>query len=81
MVKEQYMAKKNGDRSSRVYKRIDLVGISSKSFEDAINNAIARASETLSGLSWFEVKELRGSISKSEVMEYQASIAVSFEVR
>lgn len=75
------MAKKDRDRISRVYKRIDLIGISSKGFEDAINNAISKASETLSGLSWFEVKELRGSISNSQIKEYQATVVINFEVR
>lgn len=75
------MAKKNPERSARVYKRIDLVGISTEGFEDAINNAISKASETVSGLSWFEVKELRGSISNSQVKEYQATVVLNFEVR
>lgn len=75
------MAKKDRGRTSKVYKRIDLVGISTESFEDAINNAISKASETLTGLSWFEVKELRGSISNSQVQEYQATVVINFEVR
>lgn len=75
------MAKKDRSNDSRVYKRIDLIGISSKSFEDAINNAISKASESLTGLSWFEVKELRGSISQSQVKEYQATLVINFEVR
>ncbi len=75
------MAKKDRDKTSRVYKRIDLVGISRKGFEDAINNAISKASESLSGLSWFEVKELRGSISNSKIQEYQATVVISFEVQ
>lgn len=75
------MAKKDRSNDSRVYKRIDLIGISTKSFEDAINNAISKASESLTGLSWFEVKELRGSISQSQVKEYQATLVINFEVR
>lgn len=75
------MVKKDRDRTSRVYKKIDLVGISRKGFEDAINNAISKASETLSGLSWFEVKELRGSISNSKIREYQATVVINFEVQ
>jgi dodecin len=75
------MAKKDRNKTSRVYKRVHLVGISSAGFEDAINNAIAKASETLAGLSWFEVKELRGSIANSQVREYQATVVLNFEVR
>ena len=75
------MAKKDGGKGSRVYKGIDLVGVSPRSFEDAISNAISKASESLSGLSWFEVKELRGAISGSQIQEYQATIVINFEVR
>ncbi|HSE42966.1 MAG TPA: dodecin [Acidobacteriota bacterium] len=71
---------KNKKNGSRVYKRIDLVGLSSKGFEDAIQNAVSKANETLQGLSWFEVKELRGAISNGIVREYQAIVTVSFEV-
>ena len=75
------MAKKDRDKTSKVYKKIDLVGISSKGFEDAINNAISKASETLTGLSWFEVKELRGSISNSKIQEFQATVVINFVVQ
>jgi flavin-binding protein dodecin len=71
---------KNKKNGSRVYKRIDLVGLSSKGFEDAIQNAVSKANETLQGLTWFEVKELRGAISNGIVREYQAIVTVSFEV-
>ncbi len=74
------MAKEKENRE-RVYKKIELVGISTKSFEAAIETAVKRASETLSNLSWFEVKELRGAIQGSNVREYQAVVLVSFEVR
>jgi flavin-binding protein dodecin len=73
------MAKKK-QNGSRVYKRIDLVGVSSTGFEDAIQNAVSKANESLQGLSWFEVKELRGAISNGNVNEYQAILTISFEV-
>ena len=46
--------------SNHVYKQIDLVGSSTKSTDDAISQAIERASETLRNLDWFEVTEVRG---------------------
>lgn len=77
------MAKKQnpGTSADRVYKRIELIGISAKSYEAAIENAISRAGETLSGLRWFEVKELRGAIEGNRIAEYQVIITVSFEVK
>ena len=75
------MAKKKSEPKDRVYKRIDLVGVSSKGFEDAIESAIKRASETLTDIRWFEVIEMRGAIQNGKVNEYQVVVTVSFEVK
>ncbi|TAN64135.1 dodecin domain-containing protein [bacterium] len=64
----------------RTYKKIELVGISSKSYEDAISNAIAKASKTLHGLAWFEVLEQHGRIADGKVVEYQAVIKAAFKL-
>jgi flavin-binding protein dodecin len=71
---------KNKQKGSRVYKRIELVGVSTKSFEDAIESAVSKANETLKGLSWFEVKETRGSILNGRVNQYQIVLVLNFEV-
>jgi flavin-binding protein dodecin len=63
----------------RVYKRISVTGCSETSIEKAVEIAVAKASESLHGLAWFEVKELRGGI-RDGVIEYQASIEVAFKV-
>ena len=64
----------------RVYKKIELVGISPKSYEEAINNALKKASESLHGLSWFELVEQHGRIVEGKVAEFQAVIKVAFKV-
>ena len=75
------MAKKNEHPvRERVYKQIGLVGVSRKSFEAAIENAVQRAAETLKDLRWFEVKEMRGAIQGNGVIEYQVVVSISFEV-
>jgi dodecin len=81
MISGGNMAKKTNPERNRVYKRIDLVGVSEKSFESAIENAIAKASETLMDLRWFEVNEMRGAIHGNRVSEYQVVVTVSFEVK
>jgi flavin-binding protein dodecin len=48
------------DQDPRTYKLVELVGTSPVSYAEATKNAIARAGETLRGLGWFEVTELRG---------------------
>jgi flavin-binding protein dodecin len=45
----------------RTYKLIELVGVSENTMEEAIRNALARASQTLKGMDWFEVTEVTGA--------------------
>jgi flavin-binding protein dodecin len=61
-----------------VYKVIELVGSSESSIEDAINNAVARAAETLRNLRWFEVAQTRGQIENGKVHFYQVVLKVGF---
>ncbi len=64
--------------SEHVYKVIELVGSSTESIEDATRNAIARASQTLKGLRWFEVTETRGAIEDGKVAHWQVMLRVGF---
>lgn len=61
-----------------IYKTIELVGSSSTSVEDAIRNAIAKASQTVRNLRWFQVVETRGHIEGSEVAHWQVSLKIGF---
>jgi flavin-binding protein dodecin len=62
------------------FKLIELVGISSKSFEDAVQNAVADAAKSLRDLAWFEVLEQRGRIKGAAVSEFQVKVHVAFKV-
>ncbi len=64
--------------SDHVYKVIELVGSSPASVEDAIQNAIGRASKTLKNLRWFEVVQTRGHIEEGRVHHYQVVLKVGF---
>jgi flavin-binding protein dodecin len=66
--------------TDHVYKVIELVGSSSKSIDDAVQTAIARASKTLSHLDWFEVVETRGHIVDGKVGHYQVVLKVGFRL-
>jgi flavin-binding protein dodecin len=61
-----------------VYKILELVGSSEKSIEDAIQNAITRASKTLREMKWFEVLQTRGHIENGTVRHYQVTLKVGF---
>ncbi|BAM03220.1 dodecin [Phycisphaera mikurensis] len=61
-----------------IYKKVELVGSSENSIEEAIENAIARADQTLKNLGWFEVVETRGHLQDGKVVHYQVTIKVGF---
>ena len=64
--------------SEHIYKLIELVGSSPISSDDAINNAIARASQTIKHMSWFELVETRGHIIDGKIDHYQVTINLLF---
>lgn len=66
--------------ADRIYKKIELVGTSSKGIEDAIQNAIGAASETLDHVDWFEVQEVRGHVQDGKVAHYQVVLKVGFRL-
>jgi dodecin len=64
--------------SDHVYKVVELTGSSGSSMEDAIRNAVRRASRTLHNLRWFEVVDTRGHIEGGDVGHWQVTIKVGF---
>jgi flavin-binding protein dodecin len=62
----------------KTYVITQIVGVSDQSISQATANAIARASQTLKALDWFEVKEVRGTIQSGTVHEYQVTLDVGF---
>lgn len=64
--------------TNHVYKKIELVGSSPNSIEEAIETAIARAAETLHNIRWFEVVETRGQVDGGRVAHYQVTLRVGF---
>ena len=64
--------------SEHTYKKIELVGSSKIGLEDAVQNAIAQASETLRNLRWFEVVETRGQIENGQVAYWQVTVKIGF---
>ena len=64
----------------KIYKVIELVGAAETSMEDAIQNAITRADQTLKNLDWFEVIVARGLIQEGKVSQYQVKLKVGFRL-
>jgi len=63
-----------------VYKMLELTGTSTKSCDDAVQNAIKRASKTVRNMRWFEVIETRGAIEDGNVAEWQVTIKCGFRL-
>ena len=66
--------------SEKTYKKIEIVGTSDKSFEEAVTNGVAKASESLHHLAWFEVSELRGRLADGKVEQFQATLKIGFRL-
>lgn len=64
--------------SDHVYKKIELVGTSPNSIEDATANAISLASKSVRNMGWFEVVETRGHIADDKIAHWQVTIKVGF---
>lgn len=63
-----------------VFKKITLIGTSEESFDDAADDAIDRAQDTLENVYWVEVDELGVELASVEDREYQAEVTVAFEL-
>ncbi len=66
--------------SGHVYKIIEMAGSSSKSSDDAIEQAIAKAAKTVRNLDWFEVVETRGHIIDGKIGHYQVKVKIGFRL-
>jgi len=64
--------------SDHVYKTIEITGSSPKGIEEAIRNAVAKASKSLHNLRWFQVIDTRGEIEGSAVAHWQVTMKVGF---
>ena len=66
--------------SSDVYAVSEIVGSSTESIEEAVQNALARARKTLRNLDWFEVTEIRGAMTDNEIGWFQVTMKVGFRL-
>ena len=66
--------------AGHTYKMIELVGTSESGVTEAIDAAVSKAAETIKGLDWFEVSNIRGQIAENKIQWYQVSLKVGFRV-
>ena len=62
-------------------KVIEVIGISDKSFEDAVDQAVEKAAESINGITGVEVKHLSARVADGKVSQYRAAVKLAFVVR
>jgi flavin-binding protein dodecin len=67
--------------ATSVYKIIELVGTSDKSWEDAARNAVETAAKSLKDLRIAEISKLDMQINKGKISTYRARVMVSFKYK
>ncbi|MCG7525299.1 dodecin family protein [Streptomyces sp. OfavH-34-F] len=65
---------------NHTYRVTEIVGTSQEGVDEAIRNGIARASETLHNLDWFEITQVRGQIEDGRIAHYQVGLKVGFRL-
>ena len=66
--------------SNHVYRLSEIVGSSPTSVDDAIRSAIAKASQTVRNIEWFQTQEIRGQVVDGDVAYFQVTLKVGFRV-
>ena len=66
--------------TDNVYKTVEITGSSTDGITEAVERAVAKASETLRGLDWYEVVEIRGHIEDGRIAHHQVTVKVGFRL-
>ncbi len=66
--------------TDHVYKSVEITGSSASGVTEAIDRAVAKASETLRHIDWFEVLDIRGHVADGGVAHYQVTLKIGFRL-
>jgi len=64
-----------------IYKIIDIVGTSNKSFSDAAKNAVVEAAKTVKNIRRAEVTKMDIKVENDKPALYRAEMKISFEIK
>ena len=64
--------------SDHVYKMVELVGSSTTSIEDAVQNAVSRAGQTIRNMRWLQVVETRAHLAEGRIADWQVTVKIGF---
>lgn len=65
---------------SNVYKTVEIIGSSTSGVDDAVRQAVTKASKTLHNLEWFEIVSVRGHIQNAQVAHFQVTLKIGFRL-
>jgi hypothetical protein len=65
--------------TDKTYKIIEVVGVSNEGIQEAVRNAVAKASQTLRNIDWFEVSNIRGAVHDGKP-EFQVEVRIGFRL-
>jgi flavin-binding protein dodecin len=63
-----------------IYRVTEIVGTSPDGIDQAIRNAVTRASATIRHVDWFEVVQVRGQAADGQIVHFQVSLKVGFRL-
>ena len=66
--------------SEHVYKKIEITGSSTEGSDQAVRNALAKASKSIKNMDWFEVTETRGEIRSGQAAFWQVTLKIGFRL-
>jgi flavin-binding protein dodecin len=66
--------------SGSAFRKTEIVGVSPTSVSNAIDIAVARGTQTLRNVDWFEVGEIRGQVKDGKVSQYPVTLKVGFRL-
>lgn len=67
--------------SSGAIKVVEIIGISKKSFDDAVVQAVKKASESIKGISGVEVIKHSAKVESGKIVQYKANVKIAFAVK
>ena len=71
--------KKQNEHIYKTYEFLNIIGGSNISIEEAMSNAITKASKIQPNVSWFEFVKMTGAINDGKIIEYQVELKVGFQ--
>ena len=71
----------NGYIEEGAIKVIELIGVSTESFDDAVKQAVAKAAASISGITGVEVQSMNARVSDGEIVQFRAAVKIAFAVR